>query len=137
MLLDETDPEGRVSGTSATLKFPGSAPMPGEGIAPELATSTRRNAVSYIDFVRHHRDHSVAVPFEGKVALSSQKWHRPYAAALMETEPAKRASLIDEAERAIFCRYLELCVTPAAIEHSIDLQNAVYYLSQLKQANSR
>jgi hypothetical protein len=71
-----------------------------------------------------------------KGLLDSDQWHRRYAEALMETEPAKQVSLIAKAERAIFDRYLELCITPAAIEHSIDLQNAVYYLSQLKKKPS-
>jgi hypothetical protein len=53
---------------------------------------------------------------------------------LMETEPAKQTALIAEAERAIFDRYLELRITPAAAEHSIDLKNAASYLSQLKKA---
>jgi hypothetical protein len=72
---------------------------------------------------------------EAKGMLDSEGWHRPYAEALMETELAKLPPLIAEAERAIFDRYLELRITPAAAEHSIDLENAVYYLSQLKKAN--
>jgi hypothetical protein len=70
-----------------------------------------------------------------KGMLDSEEWHRPYAEALMETDPAKLVRLIGKAERAIFGRYLELCMAPAAIEQGIDLRNAVYCLSQLKKAN--
>jgi hypothetical protein len=137
MLFDEIDSKRRASVTCNTPDFVNSRPVCGDGIVAELETRTRSNAVSYVDFVKHHKDRGVAVRFQAKVTLSSQAWHRPYAAALMEPEPAKRAPLIDEAERAIFGRYLELCVAPASIEHSIDLQNAVCYLLQLKEANSR
>ncbi len=97
----------------------------------------QRNAVCYVDFVKHHKDRDIAGSFETTDMLSSQTWRRLYAEALMEAEPAKRAPLIANAERAIFSCYLELCVTPEAIEHNIDLQNAIYYLVQLKEAYSR
>ncbi|MGB2665948.1 MAG: hypothetical protein WAK48_18235 [Candidatus Acidiferrum sp.] len=141
MLFDEIDPECRASVICDTVDFVNSAPAPVRcgGIAAELEASANRNrnAVSYVDFVKHHKGLAAPGPFGTNGVLTSQKWHQPYAEALMEVEPAKRAPLIAEAERAIFGRYLELCVTPAAIEHSIDLQNAVYYLMQLKDANSR
>ncbi|MGB9469404.1 MAG: hypothetical protein WBQ59_08635 [Candidatus Acidiferrum sp.] len=137
MLFDEIDPECRASVTCNTVDFVNSGPVRGEGIAAVLETSTRRDVVSYVDFVKHHKGLAVPGSFGTKGILTSQIWHRPYAEALMEAEPAKQAPLIAKAERAIFGRYLELCVTPAAVEHSIDLQNAVYYLSQLKKANSR
>lgn len=133
MLFDEIDPECRASVTCNIVDFVDSAPARRGGIAAELEPST----ISYVDFVKHHKGLAAHGPFGTKGILTSQKWHQPYAEALMEGEPAKRAPLIAKAERAIFVRYLELCVTPAAIEHSIDLQNAVYYLLQLKEANSR
>jgi hypothetical protein len=137
MLFDEIDPECRAAVTCNIMDWLNSGPVRGDGIATSLETSTRHSSVSYVDFVKHHRGLAVPGPFTTKGKLISQRWHPPYAEALMEAEPAKRASLIAMADRAIFGRYLELCVTPAAIEHSIDLQNAVYYLSQLKKANSR
>jgi hypothetical protein len=72
---------------------------------------------------------------QGKGILDSELWHRPYAEALMETEPTRLARLIAEAERAILERYLELlCIAPEAIEpQAIDLENAVYHLSQLNK----
>ncbi len=87
------------------------------------------------ELLQNHKRLVADREFEINRRLDSEKWHRPYAEALRETEPAKRALLIAEAERAIFDRYLELCVAPGAIEHSIDLENAVYYLSQLKKTN--
>jgi hypothetical protein len=123
MLLDENDREYRMS------------EIRNEGIAPELTTITSGNVVSYVDFVRNHMEGSIADrKSEVKGILDSERWHRPYAEVLMETEPAKQTALIAEAERANFDRYLELRITPAAAEHSIDLKNAVSYLSQLKKA---
>jgi len=61
-------------------------------------------------------------------SLTSENWHKPYADALMEVEPQRLSRLIVEAERAIFVRYLELCMNPRPIEISRDLQNAVYVL---------
>ena len=67
-------------------------------------------------------------------SLTSENWHKPYAEALMEVEPQRLSSLIVEAERAIFSRYLELCMNPRPIEISRDLQNAVYVLIDLKKS---
>jgi hypothetical protein len=66
--------------------------------------------------------------------FACQKWHRPYAEALIETDPAKRTRLILEARRAILDRYLELCLVPAPIEESRDLWNAVTALSEMETA---
>jgi hypothetical protein len=69
-----------------------------------------------------------------KDSLISENWHKPYADALMEVEPQGLSRLIVEAERAIFSRYLELCMNPRPIEISRDLQNAVYVLIDLKKS---
>ena len=69
-----------------------------------------------------------------KCSLTSENWHKPYAEALMEVEPQRLSRLIVEAERAIFGRYLELCVNPQPIEISRDLQNAVYVLIDQKKS---
>ena len=66
-------------------------------------------------------------------SLTSENWHKPYAEALMEVEPQRLSRLIVEAERAIFVRYLELCMNPRPIV-SRDLQNAVYVLIDLKKS---
>jgi hypothetical protein len=65
----------------------------------------------------------------------SEKWHRPYAEALLETDSAKLRALIAEAEHAIFARYLELRISPGSKEQSLDLEQAVNALSQLKKRN--
>lgn len=46
----------------------------------------------------------------------SEKWHRPYAEALRETDATKLPTLIAEAEDAIFDRHLELCTSPGSME---------------------
>jgi hypothetical protein len=69
-----------------------------------------------------------------KGSLTSENWHKPYAEALMEIEPQILSRLIVEAERAIFGRYLELCMNPRPIEISRDLQNAIYVLIDLKKS---
>jgi hypothetical protein len=63
-----------------------------------------------------------------------QDWHRPYAAALMETDPVKLATIIAEAERDMASRYLELCLAHTPTSEVADLQNASYALSQIKRA---
>jgi hypothetical protein len=63
----------------------------------------------------------------------SEKWHRPYAKVLQETDATKLPTVIAEAEDAIFDRCLELCISPGAIEQSLDLQRAVSVLAQLKK----
>ena len=52
----------------------------------------------------------------------------------MEVEPQRLSRLIVEAERAIFVRYLELCMNPRPIEISRDLQNAVCVLIDLQKS---
>ena len=69
-----------------------------------------------------------------KGSLTSENWHKPYADALMEVEPQRLSRLIVEAERAIFVRYLELCMNPRSIEISRDLRNAVCVLIDLKKS---
>jgi hypothetical protein len=67
-----------------------------------------------------------------KGVLVSEPWHAPYAEALMEADPAKSKRLIAAAERAIFTRYLELCVSPGSQDQYHDLRQAVNALSELK-----
>jgi hypothetical protein len=67
-----------------------------------------------------------------KGVLVSEKWHGPYAEVLIETDPAKSERLIAVAKRAIFTRYLELCVSPGSQDQYHDLRQAVNALSELK-----
>jgi hypothetical protein len=63
----------------------------------------------------------------------SEKWHRPYAEALQETDSTELPTLIAEAENAIFDRYLELCTSRGSMEQTFDLQRAISVLAQLKK----
>jgi hypothetical protein len=72
--------------------------------------------------------------FELEDYFVCQDWHRPYAAALMESDPVKLAAIIAEAERDMASRYLELCLAPTPTSEVADLQNASYALSQIKRA---
>jgi hypothetical protein len=72
---------------------------------------------------------------ELKGVLVSEAWHGPYAEALIEADPAKSKRLIAAAERAIFTRYLELCVSPGSQDQYHDLRQAVNALSELKGLN--
>jgi hypothetical protein len=64
----------------------------------------------------------------------SEKWRRPYAdEALQETDVTKLLTLIADAEDAIFDRHLELCISPGSMEQSLDLQQAISVLAQLKK----
>ena len=69
-----------------------------------------------------------------KGSLTSENWHKPYAEALIGVEPQRLSRMVVEAERAIFGRYLELCMNPRPIEISQDLQNAVYVLIDLRKS---
>jgi hypothetical protein len=137
MLPDEIDRGCRTSEVRTAVDFLGSGPISTERIEPELATTRSGNVVSYVDFVRNQKDKGLTADRKSQIKgiLESETWHLPYAEALMETEQANLPVLITKAERAIFVRYLELCIAPGEIEHSIDLQNAVYHLSQLKKAD--
>jgi len=73
---------------------------------------------------------------EHKSVLASEEWHGPYAEALIEPDPAKSKRLIAVAERAIFTRYLELCVSSGTKDQYLDLRQAVNALSELKEINT-
>ena len=68
--------------------------------------------------------------------FTSEKWHKPYAEALMEPNPVRLEAIIIEAESAISNRYLELCISPAPIECRRDLQNALSVLTKLRSSIS-
>jgi hypothetical protein len=70
---------------------------------------------------------------EPKDFFNSENWHRPYAEALLETDPIKLRARIAEAEHAIFVRYVELCISPGSQEQSLDLGRAISALLELKE----
>ena len=63
----------------------------------------------------------------------SEKWHSPYGGALQETDVTKLLTLIADAEDAIFDRHLELCISPGSMDQSLDLEQAISVLAQLKK----
>ena len=91
----------------------------GEGTEPELETISRRSLDG--------APKEFAIPDR----FACQRWHRPYAEALIEKDPARRARLIVEARQEILQRYLELFQMPAPTEETRDLWNAAVALSEL------
>lgn len=65
-------------------------------------------------------------------SILSEKWHRPYGMALMETDPDKRTIWIAEAEKAIIVRYLQLQSSGALDAQFRDLRRATDELRRLK-----
>jgi hypothetical protein len=66
--------------------------------------------------------------------LVPQTWHKPYAEALLETDPSTMAALILVAERAILNRSVEIQTSPAPIEENRDLESALHVLSRLRKS---
>lgn len=83
-----------------------------------------------------HRDlQSFAdTPTSSKCLFVIPAWHKPYADALMESDGARLPAVINRAERAILARYISVCDCPISFEESVDLQNAVAVLNQLKES---
>lgn len=67
--------------------------------------------------------------------LVSEKWHKPYAEALLETDPLKVVTLISEAEHEILRRFLEFHQSPGSKEQNLDLRRAVDTLVTLRRRN--
>jgi hypothetical protein len=65
----------------------------------------------------------------------TQRWHRPYAEALLNSNPMNLPVLIAQAEHAIRERYVELSITPSPTDELVDLRHAVEALAQLKAAS--
>jgi hypothetical protein len=68
--------------------------------------------------------------------LRLQKWHRPYAEALLETDPVKAIAAISYAKRVILGRYLELCAMENRVDDVLDLENAMNALSELSSGKT-
>ena len=66
--------------------------------------------------------------------LVPRTWHKPYAEALLETDPSKMAALILVAERAILNLSVEIQTFPAPIEENRDLESALHVLSRLRKS---
>lgn len=133
MLIEQDHEEPRASAATTPVDHQESAPMPGEGVEPEL------NALSsgILPVPADSATHGEALLPNKEMALESmfvtQSWHRPYAEALMETDPAELPSLIALAERAILTRYRELKALQVSSDELVDLRHAIEALSQLKK----
>ncbi len=66
----------------------------------------------------------------------TQSWHRPYAEALLETDPSNLPYLIAAAERAVMDRYLELELAPVPTDELVDLGHAIEALAQIKSTTT-
>lgn len=66
----------------------------------------------------------------------SKEWHGPYVEAVCGTDEAKREELIAEAERAIVNRFLELAGSAVETDEILDLENAAYAITELKNASA-
>jgi hypothetical protein len=132
MLLNEDSNEPRAS---VAQNAPDDlAPIPGDGTAPELNSLSSAvlplpaEAATLAALPILNKD----IPLED--LFVTQSWHKPYAMALLNSNPANLPELIATAERAILDRYLELELDPVPTDELIDLGHAVEALSQLKKA---
>jgi hypothetical protein len=98
--------------------------MPGSGTAP-ASQAIERESVSDT----HPR--KAARPKYFKEVFARQKWHKPYADALMEGDSSKIPAAIAKAERAIFGRYLELRFSAFHAEETADLDRAIAALREI------
>jgi hypothetical protein len=69
-------------------------------------------------------------------AFAQQTWHRPYAEALIETDPGRKRAAISTAKRAILNRYLELCTVKHKGDEMRDLGKAVDALKELSSGKT-
>jgi ABC-type phosphate transport system substrate-binding protein len=98
--------------------------MAGQGPEPALQAINSESASG----TRSEEDR----PRYFKQIFAKQKWHKPYADALMEGDSHKLASAIAKAEHAIFHRYLELSTAQDHSEERMDLCRAVEALRELE-----
>ncbi|MGB2628554.1 MAG: hypothetical protein WAK20_17345 [Candidatus Acidiferrum sp.] len=82
----------------------------GTRILANLHPVSNADSLSRMEFRARRNEQHPSVELLSKNFLATEKWHRPYANALMEKDPAKLAPLVAQAEHAIFDRYLELSV---------------------------
>ncbi len=108
----------------------------GTRILANLHPVSDANSLSRMEFRARRNEQHPSGQLLPKNFFATEKWHRPYANALMEKDPAKLAPLVAEAEHAIFNRYLELSLSPAPPEYFRDLQNAIDVLIELKTSTA-
>jgi hypothetical protein len=133
MPQDTTSREDRVSAAKTAEDHRDSAPMPGEAVEPELNALTSENLSVPADSARCDQPLISRNNLDFKKLFVIQNWHRPYAEALLEADPATLPALIAVAEREILARCFELSVSPVPMDEKLDLRHAVRALSRLKK----
>jgi hypothetical protein len=103
-----------------------SAYMPGRGVEPDLEFVNDKQTTAITE--------GLASNFEG--TLRPQKWHGPYAEALLETDPVRAGAAISNAKRAILGRYLELCTMENRVDEALDLENAMNTLRDISSGKT-
>src|SRR4029077_18848576 len=74
------------------------------------------------------------LPFPLEYYLVPRTWHKPYAEALLETDPSKIVALILEAEGAHLNRSVRIQTFPAPIEENCALESVLRVLSRLRKS---
>jgi hypothetical protein len=134
MTEDEDYRELGASGPDAVTRHPHSGPILAEGVEPALDAIAAKGS-SFVAESVTRSDYSVPLSrTEIKACFVAQNWHKPYAEALIETDPANLSVLIAEAVQAILGRYLQLADSPTAMEETLDLLNAADALYQIRNA---
>ena len=135
MQQEENNCGTSTSGTQSAPTHPDSVVMPGEGIGSEVSVST--NGSSFASVVFAIRKGALINSYEMECAgmFVIQRWHRHYAEALIETDPAKLLVIIAQAEEAILARSLELSGSQASTEETLDLREATKVLEQIRSAH--
>jgi hypothetical protein len=133
MSSDENYSELRASVATNAPDDQPSASIPGDGLAPELnSISSKAFPTPVRNTTRPSRLH-IAKNVKLEDLFVTQLWHRPYAEALLETDPCNLPALVASAERAILDRYLELGPASGPSDELVDLAHAVEALSQIKK----
>ena len=102
-----------------------------QGWEPGLKPS-RMRGYSLSDGRRHTRAMLPARLRGVNHKLNVPMWHKPYAEALLESDPAISAQLLAATERAIFERLLELSATADASVERRDICRAIDVVLDLK-----
>jgi hypothetical protein len=115
------------------------APTPCEGVTTEASASTNEIAGAIVapraTSANHAEQQSSSDAQEVKEMFVIQSWHRPYAEALLEADPARLSGMIAVAELTMLARWLELSISPVTTDEGLDLRHAADALSQLKRSN--
>ena len=133
MLLEENVNEVRESVTTNAPNGQVSAPLPVDAAEPELDSISSRALPAPLDAATHATPFVFTKNVKLEDLFVTQRWHRPYAEALLAKNPADLPSLITVAERSILDRYLELHLAPVDTDELVDLGHAVEALAQLKK----